>query len=372
MKIVLVVTQLEGGGAQRVALRLASLLRKRGHHAETWFFYLKNPDAYINTDNSTVMLNYKPQSLKDYWSIITQFYRTLKLARPEVVITFTHYANVLGQFICLLAGVRQRIASQHSPSWSFPKGARYADYLLGSIGVYNSITVVSESVKRSFNIYPRAYRRRLHVIPNGVEFCLSDLSKSAARAKFGFPTDVPVIGNIGRLAKEKNQEVLIRAIANLGNAHLAIVGDGELKEQLQSLGKELKVEGRMHLLGTIAATDIPDFLRALDVFSMPSFFEGMSMALLEALCEGLPIVSSDIPPQVEVLVGEDKAPAGILLPANDVGAWASTFADLLSNHKLQAELRQRAKDRAKDFSTERMVDAYEALILQLLERHGKR
>jgi glycosyltransferase involved in cell wall biosynthesis len=238
------------------------------------------------------------------------------------------------------------------------------DRVAGSIGLYTRNVVNSESVRDSFAGYPNAYIRRLDVVYNGLAWRQSPLSKTSARAQFGLPLDSYLIVNVGRLSPQKNQSLLLRALQRLPQVHLAIAGDGDLDEALRREASLLSVAERVRFLGRLDQSSVADLLAAADLFVQPSLFEGQSNALLEAMNAGVPVVASDIPPQAETLRGDDGAPVGRLLPANDESAWAMEIGSLLSDPEQRERMAADARRRAGDFTIERMADGFERAILE--------
>ena len=98
--------------------------------------------------------------------------------------------------------------------------------------------------------------------------------------------------NVGELIPRKNQQLLIRAIADISEIYLTIAGRGELQEQLENTIRELHLEERVKLLGY--RNDISDLCQAADIFAFPSLQEGLSVALMEAMACGVPVITFDI------------------------------------------------------------------------------
>ncbi len=355
MKIVQVVTQMESGGAQRVAMLLNAALQKRGYDAEVWFLYLKRP-TYVNEPGVMVLLEHKPSGL-DYLKIFTKLQQMLRSHQPDVVITHTHYANILGQLAATLGGVPNRIAVQQNPMSSYPWLARWGDWLFGSTNIYSHNVAVSQTVVDSAAKYPSAYKQKLKVIYNGTNYPNIEVSPQEVRNSWHLPENTPLLINVGRLAYQKNQQILLEALARLGNAHLIVLGEGELHEALQQKTIELQLQERVHFLGELQSHEVFALLRVANVFVFPSLFEGTPMALVEAIGAGLPVVASNIPVMKEVL--QD---AGIFLPPNNAEQIATAIQQILDSPELAHSLSLRSLERARIFSLENMVDAYEKLI----------
>lgn len=361
MQIVCIATQMEAGGAQTAMMRLAEGLRARGHTVQTWFLYLKRP-TFLGLPGVRVLLPQSPQGLGDYARVMRMLMSSLSQERPDAVITFTHYANVLGQAAARQAGVSWRVASQRSPAWTYPRIARVLDRILGTCGFYTSNVMVSGSTADSFANYPSAYRNRIRVVHNGIEFVPSAFTAEAARASFNLPKSVPLLVSVGRLSREKNQSLLLEALGDLPQVHLAVAGEGELGDTLASRAVALAVAGRVHFLGELPRGRVADLFTAADIFVMPSRYEGLSNALLEALASGIPVIASDIPSQAEVLRPPNRPAVGILLPSDDPHVWSRQIAQLLADHPTRMQLRQLSLERAMDFSPSRMIAGFEACL----------
>jgi glycosyltransferase involved in cell wall biosynthesis len=360
MKIVQIVTQMEAGGAQRVAVLLAEALRQRGYDSEVWFLYLKR-HSHSHLPGVKVLFEQPPHGL-DYLTIARRLHQEMSQTRPDVVITHTHYANVMGQIIAQICQVPQRIAVQHNLFYTYPKLAAWIDRLLGATATYTANVAVSGEVVNSAAQYPTAYRQKLTRIYNGIPLQqpnhhgLEQHQTQAIRQRWGLPLDAPLLLNVGRMARQKNQSKLLEALTQVESAHLVILGDGELRDHLRLQVAELALSERVHFLGELPAEDVAGLLAAADLFVFPSLFEAMPMALIEAMNAGLPVVASDIPPLREAL-GE----AGQFAPAADAQALAAEITHVLKSPELAQQLRQRAKQRSDSFSLETMTSAYEAL-----------
>jgi glycosyltransferase involved in cell wall biosynthesis len=177
------------------------------------------------------------------------------------------------------------------------------------------------------------------------------------RARWEIPNDKPLLLTVGRLSRQKNHALLLRALRDIPEAHLAIVGDGELRDDLAALAAALRVDDRVHFTREIAPDAVAGLLQECNVFVFPSLWEGLPMAAIEALQAGAPIVASDIPANREVL-----ADAAVVVPADDASALADAVRLVLEDPVLANSLRGRAKQRAACFTASSMIDRYLQLI----------
>jgi glycosyltransferase involved in cell wall biosynthesis len=362
--IVLICTQLEAGGAQRAALRLAKYFRKQGNECENWFLYKKR-DVFQDEPNIKIIYPGQIKSIGNLAVLFKDLYLHLKNSKPDVVITFGHNSNIIAQFIALFAGVKNRIASHRNPRWGYmSKSQQVIDSLWARIGIYKTITAVSGSTKQSFSNYPERIFKNIHVIENGLELeAVTVKNKTEAREALNLPKDVFLIGNVGRLSDQKNQRILVEAISQLSDdIHLSIAGEGELRDKLVNYANELNVAHRVHLLGEIEYSMMPIFFTAIDIFAMPSKFEGLSNALIEAMSANLPVICSSIDSQKDVLIMKDGTVAGKLLPVDQSDKWAKAITNLKKDRAMYLELQEKAKIRSEDFTIEKMGSAFLQLI----------
>lgn len=306
----------------------------------------------------------------DYVRILWGLLVLLLKQKPAVVITHTYYANVLGQTAARLAGVRVRLAVQHNPAPTYPRLARWLDLLLGSMFFYTSNIAVSGAAYHSFDNYPARYRERLKVIYNGIPAPCLTLDRENARHRFGLPLKGPIIVNVGRLAAQKNQQLLIKLLKHLSDVQLAIAGDGELKNTLIYEAHTLGVKDRVFMLGEVSPQEIGNFLLAGDVFVFPSHYEAFGFAMVEAMAVGLPVIASDIKALRDVLVENEGKPVGILVhPGNECG-FVQAVKSVLEDDLLANSLAESSRARAGMFSLAQMVDSYEQCFLEMTNEAG--
>ena len=136
------------------------------------------------------------------------------------------------------------------------------------------------------------------VIKNGIDFNKFrnvTKSKKEIRSSLNIPNDAYVIGQVGRFAYQKNPEFTVNVFSELlkknSNSYLLLIGRGQEENNLKKQIKQLEIEGKVQILTN--RTDIPELLKAIDVFMLPSRFEGLGIVLIEAQVSGLPCVVSD-------------------------------------------------------------------------------
>ena len=183
------------------------------------------------------------------------------------------------------------------------------------------------------------------------------------RQAAGLGPDVPLAGVLGRLVPIKDHETLLLALAEVPGLHLAVLGDGELRGQLEARARELGIASRAHFLGWW--DDTPGALADLDVVALSSRNEGTPVALIEALAAARPVVATDVGGVRHVV---QPGETGWLCPPGDPSALAgllrrAVFSDREMAARLAAEGRRRSAAR---FGKERMLAEYFSIYQELL------
>jgi len=198
-------------------------------------------------------------------------------------------------------------------------------------------------------------------VPNGIDVArfTAPLDRSVLRRELGIREGDLVIGSVGRLMEQKGMAYLLKAFARLarrgGDMKLVIVGDGELRHDLERLAQDLQVADRVVFTGI--RRDIPDFMRLFDVFALPSLWEGQPLTVVEAMAAGKPIVATDVGGNVEIL---NHGEFGVLVPSGDANALAEAIGALLSDAARARELgRKAASHAARELTSASMVRKYE-------------
>jgi len=182
-------------------------------------------------------------------------------------------------------------------------------------------------------------------------------TRTRLRAALGTPIDRPVIAMIGRLVAEKGYPELFRAMKIATNAELWVVGDRLTSDHAQSIDADIKaveadpeLSKRIRFLGYRA--DVPEILRAVDAFTLPSHREGMPRSIVEAMLSGLPVIATDIRgSREEVIDGE----TGLLVPLRDETALGEALKKIAGDASLRARMGQAGLARARALYDEAKV-----------------
>lgn len=204
--------------------------------------------------------------------------------------------------------------------------ARYTDVL---------ITINKEDYNRA----KKFKAKRLEYVPGvGIDtdkFKNIEDSKEEKRKSIGINEEDFMVISVGELNKNKNHQVIIRAIATLSNVKIkyVICGQGPLETELRELADELRIENQVKFLGF--RKNVPELMHAADLFAFPSYREGLSLSLMEAMASGLPVVCSKIRGNTDLI--EDGI-GGYLVASADIDGFAKYINKLISDSKLRNDL----------------------------------
>jgi glycosyltransferase involved in cell wall biosynthesis len=279
----------------------------------------------------------------------------------DAVIAYQATASILAGAVGRMQGCRLRIVHQTCLPGETATLVRAADRLVGTLGLYTVNVANSAATFTEFDDYPARYRRTLTLIEHGLDAPLPSRGRIETRGRFGLPRSKPLLLNVGRLVAQKNQDVLIRALAKVPEARLAMAGGGMNEECYRSLAVNLGVADRLHVLGALDPSDIADLYAAADLFVFPSTWETFGLAAVEAAMAGLPIVAADLAVLREVLTTPEPHHAAFV-PPHDVDAWAGAIQAMLKGPPAPEALRRFADAVARKYSRDRMIERYLGLL----------
>lgn len=278
--------------------------------------------------------------------------------KTDVVHSHNPLVNHYGAVAARLGGARVAVSTIHGISTlnmsEWAKGLFWASCLITDrlVGV---CPIVGETLRRQYVLD----REKTTVINNGIE--LEKFLKVKPRQSDGRF----VFGAVGRLVPVKDQGTLLEAFAIVLRKHphcrLEILGDGELRDNLQQRARDLGVSQAVYFRGF--SRDIPEFLAQVDAFVMSSLSEGLPLTVLEAMAAGLPIVATSVGGVIRLV---EDAGCGWLCPAAQPAALARAMCQAIESES-RREMGERGRTAAlRDYSVAKMTSDYEKLFQQLL------
>jgi glycosyltransferase involved in cell wall biosynthesis len=300
---------------------------------------------------------------------------SLRADRTDAVLVAHHHraSLALGRLAALIARVPVNIVAAHDMDLTSIGRRVLPTWAVRTLGVSDALVLLAASQGEYLRSQEGVGRHvwesvREVVIPNGI--VLPDnpgpAERARARAALGATTGDVVVGVVGRLSPQKAHHVLFEAVAtclrDVPSLRLAVIGDGELRSQLQDRAQQLGIGHRTTFLGT--RRDVPELLPGLDVSCLSSVHEGVPIALMEAMAAGVPIVASDCGAVRDIVEDGEQ---GFLIPVGDAGRFADRLRLLAGDPDLRARLGKAARARAEhDFGIEQTARSYEELLTELV------
>ena len=371
-RILLLGSQMAVAGAQRVLLDQADWLSARGYQVTVAFLYDRDglQSAWQAGRSYPLLdLRFRKQGAGFFRNALSfaggllRLFQLLRSGRFQVIETFTHHSNLIGCPLAWLAGVPVRIASHHGRIERLPRLLERLHAWMVNRGIATRLVAVSREVVQQ-SIEEGVQPQRISLIPNGVapQAHNPQLANACRLSLLDQPNGQLLI-SVGRLTYQKGHTFLLQAmpavLERFPNTHLALAGDGPLRADLEAEAARLGIQDRVHFLGVRG--DVPELLAAADVFVMPSRWEGLPLALLEAMNAGKPVVVSEVPGVREAL---DGGACGIIVPIENPQALAGALTELIADGSLRMRLGQAAQTR---FNCHYTLDTMMARYLDLLD-----
>ena len=227
--------------------------------------------------------------------------------------------------------------------------AKYTDVLI-------TINTEDYEIAKKFKV------NRIEYVPGvGIDtdkFKNIEVNRTEKRESLGVSEDDFMIISVGELNKNKNHQVIIRAIAKLRNEKIKYVlcGQGPLETELRELAKELDVENQVKFLGF--RKDVPDLMKVADLFAFPSYREGLSLSLMEAMASGLPVVCSEIRGNTDLI---EDGKGGYLVEPSDVEGFAKYIKELIEDSRLKSEFGDFNHKKIEKYETKNVLNLLEQI-----------
>lgn len=372
IRIALVITELDWGGAERYLVDLAVNLDRARFEPTVYSLAPRPEDGAASCVPPLEAAEIDVHCLgangaRDFFKTVRRLTALFREHRPDVVQTNLFHANIIGRLAAHRAGIRNVICGNHIAD----RDARWRHRVDRWTGRYAAKHVcVSESVARFTEKYVGHPREKLIVIPN-----VDDPSKyppqcqvePVDRAEFGFPPTRHLMTFVGRLHRQKGLDRLLSHMSDwsetLPDWDVLLVGEGPEREALQRIVAEHRLEHRVHFAGW--RPDVREILAATDLMILPSRWEGMPSVVLHAMCSSLPVLSTEVEGVQELLgaAGDEQ-----IVPSGDAEAWTEQLVRLASNEALRHQLGQANRERAVEhFSIDVAVRMYQDAWESLLE-----
>lgn len=349
-RVVLVIDELESGGAQRQVLELAKGMKRLGLSVQIVYFRDHNAEMLGEFEAAGIRAVLIPKRRRLDIGFLLRLRRALVLMQPDVVQTYTATADLWGRAAALLARVPVLVSAARTDRMS--ASMKLLDPFTTAFTA-NSDAVLA-SLVRQRGVAPSD----VTIIRNGISLQRYARSPQPAQPEF-------VVGTVARLDWQKNLPCLLKAVAlqarQRPGLRLEIVGDGE---ERQNLTREVEALGTASIVTFWGMRDdVPELMKRWDAAVLPSWHEGQSNFLMEAMAARLPIAASDIPANRELLEG---GRAGRLFAPEDPQALADILGGFRDDPASARALGEQALAVIQGYSVDTMVlrhvEMYERLM----------
>lgn len=304
-------------------------------------------------------------------------YHLFRRWRPAIVHTHTAKAGTVGRLAARWAGVPIVIHTFHGHvfhGYFGPWKTRAFIYIERALARWSDrIVTVSEGQRAELAAYGIAPPDKIAVIPLGFEldeFLHCEARRGQLRAELGLAADTPLVGVVARLTAVKNHHLFLEAARLVAQeepiTRFLMVGDGELRAELENRARALGLAERVLFLGW--RSDMPRIYADLDVVALTSHNEGTPVSLIESMAAGVPVVSTAVGGVPDIVA--DGA-CGYLVPPGDAVALARGILTLLKDRESAQAMGRAGRDFAwQRFGVERLLNDVERLYTQLLTERG--
>lgn len=370
MKLLFLITGLAYGGAETQLVNLAISLKKRGWKVRA--VAMLPPQAFTEELKEAGIplstLNMR-RGVVDPRAVF-RLVKMLREWRPDIVHSHMVHANLLAR----VARIFYRIPVLISTAHSIDEGGRLREIAYRLTDSLADLTTnVSQAAVERYVQVGAVPGHKIRYIPNGIDvnrFMTCQETRNRIRDKLEL-NDFFVWLAVGRFDIQKDYPNLLHALSRVAgefnDALLLIAGDGPLRPDMEKLTRKLGLEKQVRFLGI--CHNIPELMNAADAFALSSRLEGFGLVLAEAMSCQLPVVATDSGGPCEILNG---GTLGFLVPPGDSEALAAAMVKMMA----LPEAERRAMGRAgrvhieANYSLERVVDQWEGLYHELLQRKG--
>ena len=354
MKILQIITSLHIGGAEKLIVDIAPILRDRGHEVEVLLlsgietpFVNKLRSEGIVVHSLGIGSVYNPLLIfkiipylkrfdvvhthlfqPQYWAAFAKFFSMNKVK----LVTTEHSTNNRRREITFFRWVDRFVYRQH-----------------------NAVISISDKTNKELKYYLESSDTKFSTINNGI--CLKSYMEASPldKEKLVGMDGVKLIVKVAGFREAKDHETLIRSLLRLPDqVHLVLVGSGVRQSICEDLVVSLGIQDRVHFLGM--RTDISRILKTADIVVMSSHWEGFGLAALEGMAAMKPVIASNVLGLADVVAG-----AGILFKQGDEKELAAHITKLLNDPVFYKEIADRCFKRAQQYDIEKMVDQYEEI-----------
>lgn len=357
-KIVLYIDMMERGGAQRVVANLVQYFSEQRISTVLVNDFKLEDSKPQYTVNPAVKRYYLRDCLNGNVLLknierIVHLRRIIKEEKPDVVLSFLGRPNE--RMLLATIGLRTKkiVSVRNDPNHEYSSRGFFKWFARNLFRLADGCVFQTEDAACYF---PESVQKKATIILNPVDLKFFNITRSK------HPQNIVTVG---RLEAQKNQELLIKAFAEISkdfpDEKLIIYGEGSLKSELEKLCQKLQIENKVKVPGNISDVEIA--LSNAKIFVLPSNYEGLPNALMEAMAVGIPCISTDCPCGGPKILAK-KNNALQLIPVNDKNSLVAVLRTFLQESEVREFFAENAKDRAESFRPEQILIQWKQYMFQ--------
>lgn len=300
MKIVHVINNLDGGGAEKLIYEFSLFQQRAGHNVIVIMLLRSTNDVYarklIEAGIKVIQLNCEKYSLFTIYKLRKVFIGT----RPDII----HSHLFPSQYYVILATIGMGVSlitTEHNTSNSRTDNKLFKIIEQFIYSRYSKIVAISDGVLKTYSKYLPKLESKIVKIENGInlEQFRNDL---ASKSYMNFSNETFLVTMVARFSEQKDQISVIKALTLLPpHIHLLLVGEGDKLDECRKLAIKLGLILRVHFLGF--RTDIPKILSLSDIIVLSSFWEGFGLSIVEGMASSKPVIATNVSGLNEIVAG---------------------------------------------------------------------
>ena len=359
-KLLFIIPSLVSGGAEKILVLLLDSMDKDIYEIELVVFQQVEVECASYYVGFPVIDLGKKRPL-DFFKLIFKLSRVIQEKRPQLIVSFLTYSNYLTLIAKTISGVDCPVViAEHSVISSGGSGLSGFVKKLIVKAVYplaTGVVVVSDGCRKELIEKFNVLDEKIRIIPNGINIqYLNQLAQDDVSHPW-FKEMTPIFISVGRLSEAKNFQLLLHAfslISRKGSYRLLIIGEGEEEKNLRELARSLGIDQNVAFLGY--QENPYRYLAKSSVFVLSSSWESFSLAIVEAMCLNVPVISTDCPFGPREII--DDMVNGMLVPPGNAQLLAQAMLDLISNDSLKKKYKQNGLKKVESFELKVMVNRY--------------
>jgi len=396
-KILFIITQSEMGGAQRYLLTLAQYLGDKdyeiaiaaGEGDGELFTRIKNQESRIKNVHNVKHLVRNLNPIKDFFALISLL-KIVQVENPDVVFLQSTKAGFLGSLAVRIYNLKANSSKLRAiyriGGWSFrdPRSGWMNKILFWMEKIsarWKDVIIVNSEFDRTLAIDKKICPpEKIVTIYNGIDpteinFLSKETAQNTLESRMKNPAfakasadrqelgESIIVGTIANLYATKGLEYLIEAASKLAQrstlntVRFVVIGEGKERAKLEVLIEKYRLQDHFSLIGRIE--NAAQYLKAFDIFILPSVKEGMPWVILEAMAAELPVIATSVGAVPEIIKNNKN---GLLVPPKDSQALADALQQLFDSTSRQTELATNARDHITQFSRKKMLEESETII----------